>query len=308
MKRDAGINSAWLGLQQAGLQQCRPFRLFLSRSCRPFRRVYLGMPAVLLVLAGALVPDVALADELHLVQPGETLSAIAEQYNVTVAELAETNRLAHTDLIYAGVWLRIRQSRPRPTAAASSGMPYRVVAGDTLSAIATRFGVSERAIEEANNIADPDYIQAGQVLLIPPRGTGTWELSRAQARAALQRAAAEFGVDPALLQALAWQESGWQQNIVSPEGAVGLMQLLPETATWAVELLLPGPADWRGSALDNARVGAAVLRHLLRLTNGDVFLALAAYYQGWRSVQTHGPYAETRQYVRNVLALADRFR
>ena len=83
--------------------------------------------------------------------------------------------------------------------------------------------------------------------------------------------------------------------------------MLPVTALWALEYLVDSAPDWETSARDNARVGASVLRHYLALTEGDVFLSLAAYYQGWQSVQEVGPFEETELYVMNVFALWDQF-
>lgn len=115
---------------------------------------------------------------------------------------------------------------------------------------------------------------------------------------------ARYGVDPRLARALAWQESGFQNDIVSPAGAWGVMQVLP--ATWSfVEEVLLGRRVPR-TAAGNVRVGVAHLSHLLRAFGGDERLALAAYYQGARAVRTLGVLPETRTYVANVLALKGR--
>jgi N-acetylmuramoyl-L-alanine amidase len=123
----------------------------------------------------------------------------------------------------------------------------------------------------------------------------------------LRDAELEFGLPVGLLRALAWQESGWQQHVVSGAGAVGLTQLLPSTAEWVVEFLLGEPLNWKTDARANARVGAAFLRHLINRAQGDLRLALASYYQGWSSVERYGLYDETRQYVENVLFLAESY-
>lgn len=66
-------------------------------------------------------------------------------------------------------WAALLQGQNQPP---ESYQHYTVMPGDTLAKIAARFGVSVRAIVVANNIANPDFIYAGQVLLIPPPGTG----------------------------------------------------------------------------------------------------------------------------------------
>jgi hypothetical protein len=112
-------------------------------------------------------------------------------------------------------------------------------------------------------------------------------------------AAASQGNAPEFIrfvQCVARVESGLQKNAVSSKGAVGLMQLMPDTAK-----------DLGVSATDpkqNAEGGAKYLRELLQLYGNDSALALAAYNAGPGAVQKYGgipPYSETRQYVRKVL-------
>ena len=123
--------------------------------------------------------------------------------------------------------------------------------------------------------------------------------------ASLERWARHYGLDPALLRALAWQESGHQGHVVSSAGAFGVMQVTP--ATWEfVERFVIGQQVPR-TADGNVRVGVAFLRHMLRVFGGDERRALAAYYQGAKSVQTVGILPGTRRYIANILALKSRF-
>ncbi|HSC92567.1 MAG TPA: peptidoglycan-binding protein [Gaiellaceae bacterium] len=113
-----------------------------------------------------------------------------------------------------------------------------------------------------------------------------------------------YGVDARLVRALAWQESGHQNHVVSAAGALGVMQVTP--ATWDfVEEVLVGRAIAH-TADGNVRVGVAFLAHLLRQFEGDERLALAAYYRGPAAVRRYGVGPETRRYVANVLALRSR--
>jgi hypothetical protein len=124
-------------------------------------------------------------------------------------------------------------------------------------------------------------------------------------RALLDYWAAYYGVDRALIRALAWMESGYQTNLRSAAGARGVMQILP--STWAyVEAVLVGRTI-RHTVSGNIRVGAAFMRQLLREFDGDMASALAAWYQGPRSVRRHGPFQVTRLFVADVLALRRRF-
>lgn len=111
----------------------------------------------------------------------------------------------------------------------------------------------------------------------------------------IAQAAIAQGVDPRLLEAVAWQESRGRMNAVSVKGALGVMQLMPGTAA---ELGV-NPADLK----DNIRGGAIYLRRQLERF-GSVPLALAAYNAGPGAVLRYGgipPYRETRDYVSKIL-------
>src|SRR5438270_2139972 len=132
----------------------------------------------------------------------------------------------------------------------------------------------------------------------PPAG----ELYSVQARHILRDAALRHQLDPKLVLALSYWESGWDQSLVSPTGAVGLMQVEPPTAAEAGPNLL-GRAVNINDPYDNADVGAALFRADLDAFQ-DPALALAAYYQGASSLRQNGMFPDTRQYVDGILALA----
>ena len=113
---------------------------------------------------------------------------------------------------------------------------------------------------------------------------------------ALAQAGAATGVDPRLLAAVAWSESGFNPSAKSPAGATGLMQLMPRTAAG----LGVDPKD-PTQALEG---GGTYLSQQLS-SFGRTDLALAAYNAGPGAVRKHGgipPYAETQKYVTTVLA------
>ncbi len=115
---------------------------------------------------------------------------------------------------------------------------------------------------------------------------------------AIAAAATRHGLDPALVLALIEAESGHDPAAVSPKGAVGLMQILPETAAL---MGLPEAAD----PADNLEAGCRYLAGLLASFGGDVELALAAYNAGPGAVRRWGgvpPYRETGVFVRRVRA------
>lgn len=117
------------------------------------------------------------------------------------------------------------------------------------------------------------------------------------------QAAEAHRLDPALLLAVIHAESGFNPLALSPKGAVGLMQLMPTTASRY------GTGDLR-DPLRNVQAGAAHLRYLLG-RYGDLSLALAAYNAGEGAVERYGmripPYAETQDYVPRVLSLYRRY-
>ncbi len=123
-------------------------------------------------------------------------------------------------------------------------------------------------------------------------------------RAAIDYWSRIYAVDPRLVRAVAWWESGFNNSLVSTAGAQGVMQVTPETWDY-VETVLVGRRIPRTTS-GNVQVGVAFLRQLLREFRGDVRLALAAYVQGPRSVRRHGLFRETEQYVAGVLALSRR--
>ena len=114
----------------------------------------------------------------------------------------------------------------------------------------------------------------------------------------IQEAASRFGVNPNFIRAVIAQESGGRANAVSQKGAIGLMQLMSETAQ---EMGVTNPSNPR----ENILGGTKYLSWLLDKHNGDLPLALASYNAGPTAVEKHKgipPYPETQAYVRAVLA------
>lgn len=197
---------------------------------------------------------------------------------------------------------------------------HTVVPGETLSHIAQRYGVGVARLAAANGIADPDHVRYGTTLVIPaaPATSSSGAVAATGLPPRLQQSptrlsyipifdhwAAANGIPADLLKAMTWLESGWQNHLVSPTGAVGIGQLMPDTVEF-MELLIGRDLD-PAVVEDNIRMSARYLRWLLGRYGGDPARALAAYYQGPASVERQGTLAETDVYVENALALRRRF-
>jgi soluble lytic murein transglycosylase-like protein len=187
-------------------------------------------------------------------------------------------------------------------AAAGAGAPARaeialLASGQTLKLDAHR--------EEAGLLVL--VLKGGGEVHLPPAAVRGFvpdevieELGRAASgdvRALVEQAARRRGLDPALVLAVVSVESGFRPEAVSPKGAQGLMQLMPRTAASLGVLDAFDPEQ-------NLDAGVRHLESLLKLYDGNLTRALAAYNAGQGAVARHGgvpPYRETREYVRRVL-------
>jgi soluble lytic murein transglycosylase len=122
--------------------------------------------------------------------------------------------------------------------------------------------------------------------------------ARAQYESLINAIAAGHGMNPTVIRSIIEVESGFDPMAHSSKGAMGLMQLMPETAQY---LGVTDPWD----PTENITGGTKYISWLLRKYNGDLTKALAAYNAGPNAVDSYGgipPYQETTDYVRNVLA------
>lgn len=251
----------------------------------------------------------------YRVRAGDTLSGIAARHGTTAGELARANGISLDGILSIGTQLTVAGGTSQAAAPAATGAPapatsgsHRVKAGETLSAIGARHGVSANAIAQANGLANADVIVAGDLLSIPgssaqasaPAATSA-PASRSTVASLLDRASSRHGVPADLARAVAWQESGWQQSARSSVGAIGVMQLMPATARWFGPAVM-GRSVNPHSVADNVDAGVAYLSYLRRKL-GDQRLAIGAYYRGPNAVAKYGLGSETRAYVSSVMAL-----
>jgi LysM repeat protein len=184
---------------------------------------------------------------------------------------------------------------------------YVVRPGDSLTAIARLHKTTLSTIVHLNKLNPAKPLLIGTHLRLPAAVAAPTAVSASDAsavRASLDVWAGHYGIDPKLARALAWMESGFNNGVVSSAGAQGVLQLLPSTWDY-VETVLIGHRV-QHDADGNVEVGLAYLRHLLDAFGGDERLALAAWYQGERSVKARGPIAVSETFVANVLALRQR--
>jgi len=264
----------------------------------------------------------------YTVQPGENLGAIAARHGTTADALARANGISNPNMIVAGTTIRISGAASSATArttavttSTSSSGGYTVQPGENLGAIAARHGTTADALARANGISNPDMIVAGTTIRISGASTTSTSTTTtsstgsavpvtaatsgwgghpgsSEVRGYIDEAAARHGVDPALLRAIAWQESGYWQGARSSVGAIGVMQLMPTTASWAGPALLGRSID-PTNVRDNIDTGAAYVAYLQRNTSSRD-QAVASCYQGMGSVTSRGLYDDTKQYVASV--------
>jgi peptidoglycan hydrolase-like protein with peptidoglycan-binding domain len=191
---------------------------------------------------------------------------------------------------------------------------YVVQPGDSLTGIATHFGVGLGTLARVNKLDPLNTLLIGTKLAVPvparmalgtmPVAEAALDATPSAVRGLLDTWAARLGVSPHLVRALAWMESGYQPGVVSDVGARGVLQTLPETRQWVQLVLLGHPVP---ETLDgDIEVGILYLRYLLGQFNGDTTLALGAWYQGEAAVKQSGLYEVTKPFVADVLALEQR--
>jgi N-acetylmuramoyl-L-alanine amidase len=258
----------------------------------------------------------------YTVRRGDTLSGIAARYGTSAAALAAANGMSVRGLLLAGRTLTVPGASAASSVSSedvsgseSSSGGYLVRPGDTLSAIAARYGTSPTALAAANGMSVDGVLLAGRTLTVPggssaptpaaPSPAGAQPVAEYVSPGDVGAIAAADGVPAALAEAIAEQESGFNDGEVSSSGAVGVMQIEP--TTWNDLTRVDGLQLSPDSALDNVRGGVALLRSLLLATGENQHETIAAYYQGLESVRSRGMLPSTRHYVRDVLALESRF-
>lgn len=296
----------------------------MTRTTRRSRRT-LGALIALAVVVTAGAPSVI------TVKAGDTLWDLAKAHGTSVRALQQLNDLPGNGTVYAGDTLRVPGRKGAKSAKAGGGPSasrvHVVRSGETLSHLAVRYGTTSAAIMKANRLSS-STIQPGRRLVVPGRGGASATSvpttnagrripetvrrsvaqnrktlaarshpSKAQVRRLVAATARRHGVSPSLAVAVAYQESGFQQRVVSGVNAIGVMQVLPSTAR------VLGRQHGRSFDLlktqDNVTAGVLLLRQLVRST-GSSDRALAGYYQGLGSIAAKGLLPQTHRYIRSI--------
>lgn len=298
-------------------------------------RIHIISPVAALAVLAALVVAAPATAAIHVVEPGESLTSVAALDGLSISQLAAANGLSTTSQLLFGQTLVI----PPQTAAAvssdgtaavaapattSTGGSYVVQPGDSLTAVAARAGTTVASLAAANGLDPSAYLLIGTVLNLnglaatstgavtpattseppttPSIGGPPYPTPETVSSSEIGSIAAANGVPSSLAAAIGWQESGFNNDLTSPTGAVGVMQIEPPTWAWIQDSLAGGGLG-TASAHDNVLGGVLLLHHLLADTGGDAALAAAGYYQGLTSVRQSGMYPSTQSYVNDVLAL-----
>jgi len=212
----------------------------------------------------------------YIVKPGDTISTIAKRYKCSQANLLAANKLRSRARIYAGKPLQIPvKIRPKVKAKPAKNK-NNTFAGRTYA---------DQVVAKANR----------NRAILKNRKLPT----RSQLRSLIVSTSKRYGVDPELTLAVSWQESGWKQRVVSPANAVGAMQVIPSTGTFASSIV--GRQLDLLNPRDNVTAGVVLLDRLTGAARLDI--AVAGYYQGLGGVKKNGMYPDTRLYVRNVLRI-----
>jgi hypothetical protein len=224
---------------------------------------------------------------VYVVQPGDTLWAISQSRGLTVAQLAAANNMNPNDLLLIGRRLVI----PTPGQPSSAASPSSPSNGPSSAANPLTFCST--------------FVPAGG-----PWGVLPSMLQESPNRLALQPLfehwANYYDLYLPLLEAVAWQESGWQQNVVSSAGAIGTGQIMPSTAQF-VNSQIVGMRLNIHSVSDNIRMSAALLAYLADLEGNNRCDTIAAYYEGPVNLSQYGVFPESQVYVASVEALIPRF-
>ncbi len=229
----------------------------------------------------------------YTVRSGDTLWGIARAHNTSVSALISANGLSSDGFIRVGQRLNLSASGANSSANSGTAQsaPPANACKDLVPSTFLHYTYSDDVVRAANeNKCTLNSIS------VPGRDS---------MQRLVRQTALNMGVNPALAQAVAFQESGFNQRAVSPANAIGTMQVIPSSGQWAGQLL--GRQINLLDPNDNVAAGVAILRSLQRSFPTNLDYAIGAYYQGAGSVSKYGLASDTRNYVNAVKSHMSRY-
>lgn len=271
-------------------------------------------PLTYLASAAATFALLAPSAAAHVVQPGESLWSIAQANGISVAQLASANGvgiesglIAGTTVVVPGASTTTNYSQGQSSAGGRVVQP-----GESLWSIAQANGISVASLAAANGLGPNSMLIAGRSIAIPSgsvvrsagsSATGPQTTAERLSAGQIGDIAQQYGMSRSLVQAVGWQESGFNNAAYSSADARGIMQIIPGTWQFINNQLAGGTLN-PASAVDNVRAGSLYLRYLYRIKGGNRDATIGSYYQG-PGRQYVLP--ETQRYVTNVLSFKDWF-
>jgi hypothetical protein len=309
---------------------------------RPLRLIAFAASITLVAVVGAVSLDGTTRAGAVTVHRGDTLWDLSRRYHVSLSQLASTNHLQVRGVLPVGRSLVIPGHTPSASVAsrtakvAASSQAVSVKASKTKAVAAKTAAKAVPKAIPASTAARSAPAPAGVASAGPTGASAAYTaaalaqmrsfcvnyrapsgatglpsaLKQHPERLALRplfvRWAQAYGVSPSLIEAIAWQESGWQNDVVSSANAQGIGQLLPTTATFVSGTLL-GLNLKLTVASDNIQMMVRFFAYLLKAAGGNQCVAVASYYQGFSAFQRVGVLPQSQTYVRSVFTLRSRF-
>ncbi|MBA2695140.1 MAG: LysM peptidoglycan-binding domain-containing protein [Actinobacteria bacterium] len=237
------------------------------------------------------------------VRSGDTLSGIAVRHSVSLSALQQAN----PELDPRRLWVGQKVVVPGSAASASATSTSVSTTSTTPSGPWTEDTIGDRHADKDVEDTFLHYTYSSGIARSAAANrdylAGVPVPSRDRTKSMIIETARRHGVDPALMLALSYQESGWNQRAVSPANAIGIMQVIPTSGEWASALV--GRKLNLLDPQDNVTAGTAIMRALQRSAKTQPE-AIGGYYQGLASVQSRGLFADTEHYIESVQTLRDR--
>lgn len=268
-------------------------------------RLSLRRWGALLALAGLALPGVRAAEAGESREDRARRSPPAAEQAVPAAE-PETPLLP-----VDGPW---EAAVTEPALPAPAPVPGPAAANGSVPAAAAGAAPAAAQATETARSAPGETAAATRPAPAPAAATATGGVGdivpagREHLRPVLARYARESNLPADLVMALAWRESSWRVGAVSKAGAVGVLQLMPDTVTFASRDLMGLRANLdAGDATANIRMGTRFLAHLVKVYDGSYRRALIAYNQGVTALRNRGSYPGAERFADSVLSLRAEF-